>query len=51
MTWNEFKVNMGHAFGEVDTEEMVYEKFQKIQQGNQTAAAYWAEFQKIKADL
>jgi hypothetical protein len=51
MTWDEFKVNMGHAFGEVDTEEMAYEKFQKIQQGNRTAAAYWAEFQKIKADL
>jgi hypothetical protein len=51
MTWDKFKVNMGHAFGEADTEEIAYEKFQKIQQGNRTAAAYWAEFQKIKADL
>jgi len=51
MTWDEFNVNMGHAFREVDTEEMVYEKFQKIQQGNRMATAYWAEFQKIKADL
>jgi len=30
---------------------IVFEKFQKIQQGNQTAATYWAEFQRIKADL
>jgi Retrotransposon gag protein/Zinc knuckle len=51
MTWDEFKISMGHAFGEVNTEEVAYEKFQKIQQGNRTAAAYWAEFQKIKADL
>ena len=51
LTWEEFKNDMGHAFGEVDTEEAAYEKFQKIQQGNRTAAAYWAEFQKIKADL
>ena len=51
MTWDEFKVNMGHAFGKVNTDEMAYEKFQKIQQGNRTAAAYWAKFQKIKADL
>jgi len=27
MTWNEFKVNMEYAFGEVDTEEMAYKKF------------------------
>jgi hypothetical protein len=51
LTWEQFKVSMGHAFGEVDTEEVAYEKFQKIQQGNRTAAAYWADFQKIKADL
>jgi hypothetical protein len=42
---------MGRAFGEIDTREVAYEKFQKIQQGNRSAAAYWADFQKIKADL
>jgi len=51
MTSDEFNVNMGHVFAEVDTEKMAYEKFQKMQQGNRTAVAYWAEFQKIKADL
>jgi hypothetical protein len=51
MTWAEFKTAMGRAFGEIDTREVAYEKFQKIQQGNRSAAAYWADFQKIKADL
>jgi hypothetical protein len=50
-TWVEFKAALEHAFGEVDREEVAYEKFQKIEQGNRTAAAYGAEFQKIKADL
>jgi hypothetical protein len=50
-TWIAFKAALKHAFGEVDREEVAYEKFQKIEQGNRTAAAYWAEFQKIKADL
>ena len=50
-TWTEFKNALEHAFGEVDREEVAYEKFQKIEQGTRTAAAYWAEFQKIKADL
>jgi len=42
---------MKHTFGQVDAEEIAFEKFQKIQQGNRTAATYWAEFQRIKADL
>jgi hypothetical protein len=50
-TWTDFKTAMGRAFGEIDTREVAYEKFQKIQQGSRSAAAYWAEFQKIKADL
>jgi len=36
---------MRHAFGQVDAEEIAFKKFQKIQQGNQRAATYWAEFQ------
>jgi hypothetical protein len=50
-TWDDFKEALEHAFGEVDREEVAYEKFEKIEQGNRTTAAYWAEFQKIKADL
>jgi len=51
LTWEELKTSMKHAFGQVDAEEIAFEKFQKIQQGNRTAATYWAEFQRIKADL
>jgi len=51
LTWEELKTNMKHAFGQVDAEEIAFEKFQKIQQGNRTAATYWAEFQRIKADV
>jgi len=51
LTWEELKTNMRHAFGQVDTEEIAFEKFQKIQQGHRTVATYWAEFQRIKADL
>jgi len=45
LTWAELKDNMKHAFGQVDAEEIAFEKFQKIQQGNRPAATYWAEFQ------
>ena len=51
LTWEELKTNMRHAFGQVDTKEITFEKFQKIQQGHRTAATYWAEFQPIKVDL
>jgi len=51
LTWEELKTNMKHAFGKVDAEEIAFEKFLKIQQGNQTAPTYWVEFQRIKADL
>jgi len=51
LTWEELKASMKHAFGQVDAEEIAFEKFQKIQQGSRTAATYWAEFQWIKADL
>jgi len=51
LTWEELKTSMKHAFGQVDAEEIAFEKFQKIQQGSRRAATYWAEFQRIKADL
>ena len=38
LTWEEVKTNMKHAFGQVDAKEIAFEKFQKIQQGNRTAA-------------
>jgi len=47
LTWEELKTNMKHAFGQMDAEEITFKKFQKIQQGNRTAATYWAEFQRI----
>jgi len=51
LTWEELKTNMKNTFGQIDAEEIAFEKFQKIQQGNRTAATYWMEFQRIKADL
>jgi len=51
LTWEELKTNINHVFGQVDAKEISFEKFQKIQQGNRTAATYWAEFQQINADL
>jgi len=51
LTWKELKTNMKNALGQVDAEEIAFEKFQKIQQGNRMAATYLAEFQRIKADL
>jgi len=51
LTWEELKTSMKNAFGQVDVEEIAFEKFQKIQQASRTAATYWAEFQRIKADL
>ena len=37
LTCEELKPNIRHAFGQVDAKEIVFEKFQKIQQGNRTA--------------
>ena len=51
LTWKELKTNMKHVFSQVDVEEIAFEKFQKIQHGNPTAATYWAEFQRMKEDL
>jgi len=51
LTWEELKTSMKHAFGQVDAEEIAFVKFQKIRQGSRMAATYWAEFQRIKADL
>jgi len=34
LIWEEQKTNMRHAFGQVDAEEIAFEKFQKIQQGH-----------------
>jgi len=42
LTWEELKTNMRHVFGQVDAEEIAFEKFQKIQQGHRSVATYWA---------
>jgi hypothetical protein len=39
------------AFGEADSKEVARRKFKSIRQGNHSAAAYWAEFQRIIANL
>jgi hypothetical protein len=50
-TWTAFKTSMQRPFGEIDTREVAYEKFMKIQQVNRSAVASWVDFQKIKADI
>ena len=50
-TWTEFKTAISRAFGEADTREVARAKLKKVAQGPRSAATYWAEFQKIIADL
>jgi hypothetical protein len=50
-TWEEFKTTITWAFGEADSKEVARRKFKAIRQGNRSAVAYWAEFQRIMADL
>jgi hypothetical protein len=50
-TWEEFKTVISRAFGEPDSKEVARRKFKSIRQGNHSAAAYWAKFQRIMADL
>jgi hypothetical protein len=49
--WEEFKTTITWAFGEVDSKEVARRRFKAIRQGNRSAAAYWAEFQRIMVDL
>jgi hypothetical protein len=50
-TWDTFKTAISRAFGEADSNEVARRKFKIIRQGARSAAAYWAEFQRIKSDL
>lgn len=50
-TWAAFKTAISRAFGEADSKEVARRKFKNVRQGNRSAAAYWAEFQRIIADL
>jgi hypothetical protein len=43
--WEDFKTAITWAFGEADSKEVAGRKFKTIQQGNSSAATYWAEFQ------
>jgi hypothetical protein len=51
LTWEEFKTAITRAFGEADSKEVARRKFKAARQGNRLAAAYWADFQPITADL
>jgi hypothetical protein len=50
-TSKEFKLAITRAFGEADSKEVARRKFKTIRQGNRSAAAYWADFQRLMADL
>lgn len=50
-TWKSFTEALRKAFGEVDSREVARKKLQACRQGNRSASAYWAEFQKYKNDL
>jgi hypothetical protein len=49
--WEEFKIAITRAFGEADSKEVARRKFKAARQGNRSAAAYWADFHHITADL
>jgi hypothetical protein len=50
-TWKDFKTAISRAFGEADSKEVARRKFKTIKQGNRSAAAYWADFERLMADL
>jgi len=50
-TWEDFKMAIHRAFGEIDAKEVARVKYMKIEQGARSTALYWAEFQNIIADL
>lgn len=50
-TWALFKTAITRAFGEADAKEVARRKFRQCRQGARSAAAYWAEFQRIISDL
>jgi hypothetical protein len=39
------------AFGEANSKEVARRKFKAARQGNRSAVAYWAAFQRITVDL
>jgi hypothetical protein len=50
-TWKDVKTAISQAFGEADSKEVARRKFKTIKQENRSAAAYWADFQRLIADL
>jgi hypothetical protein len=50
-TWEEFKTAITRAFGKADSKEVASRTFKAARQGNRSGAAYWADFQRIMADL
>jgi hypothetical protein len=50
-TWESFRAAITKAFGEADSREVARRKLKDCKQGIRSAATYWAEFQRITADL
>jgi hypothetical protein len=50
-TWKDFKIAISQVFGEADSKEVTQCKFKTIKQGNYSAVAYWANFQRLIANL
>jgi hypothetical protein len=50
-TWKDFKTAISQEFGEADSKQVVRRKFKTIKQGNHSTAAYWADFQRLMANL
>jgi hypothetical protein len=50
-TWEDFRAAITKAFGEADSREIARRKLKDLKQGSRSASAYWADFQRIIADL
>jgi hypothetical protein len=50
-TWEGLKTALIKAFGEADSREVARRKLKGLKQASRSASAYWAEFQRITADL
>jgi hypothetical protein len=49
--WDDFRKAISKAFGEADSREVARRKLKELKQGSRSASAYWADFQRITADL
>jgi hypothetical protein len=49
--WDDFRKAISKAFGEANSREVARRKLKELKQGSRSASAYWADFQRITADL